>query len=238
MQKPEEIQGGSKQSQSNIRPRLRKENGQPRPGVIHILVDTRQSSAMTFRPEDGPGSESISAVQGAPKLARRERFTSSVHEAGSRQLEERRKVGGLLGYGVVRRGEKAGVLHRKDDRRRRRRSCRGHRSDEVVGRPWHRKDRQGSARAVGHTHQAPCGHEAANDHILLHVYHRTRAVGCGVGSHPGEGCNHEEDRGDRSNHHTVRVGSHRRGGPWASEIGTYRGPCHQDHQGLRKEPSA
>lgn len=166
----------------------------------------------------------------------RERFTSSAHGAGSRQPEGRRRVGGLPGYEGVRREEKEGDLRRKDDRRLR--SCRGHRSDEVVGRPWHRKDRQGSAHAVGHTHQAPCGHEAASDHILLHVSHKIRAVGCGDGSHPGEGCNHEEDRGDRSNHHTVREGIHHHGGPWVSEIGTYHGPCHQDHQGLRKEPLA
>jgi hypothetical protein len=166
--------------------------------------------------------------------------TSNVRGVGNRRPAGHRKVDGLPGYGDVRHEEKEGDLRRKGGRRRC--SCRGRRSDEAVGRPWYRKDRQGIVRAVGHTHQAPCGHEAANDHdhhILPHVYRRIRAAGCGDGSHPGEGCNHEEDRGDRSNHHTEREGSrHHRGGPWANEIGTCHGPCHQDHQGLHKEPLA
>ena len=165
-----------------------------------------------------------------------ERFTNNVHEAGNHQPAGHRRVGGLLGYEDVRHEEKEDDPHRKDDRHRR--SCRGHRSDEVVVRPWYRKDRQGSAHAVGHTHQAPYGHEAASDHILHHVCHKIRAAEYGGDSHPGEGCNREEDRGDRSNHHTEREGIRRRrhDGPWASGIGTYHGPCHQDHPGLHKEP--
>lgn len=132
----------------------------------------------------------------------------------------------------------ADLLHRGGHDR----SCRGHRSDEVEVRPWYRKDRQGNARAVGHTHQAACDHEAANVHILLHVYHRTPAVECVGGNRHGEDCSPEEDRDDRSSRRMAQVGNrhrHRhRDGPRGSETCICHGLYHLDHRGLRREREA
>lgn len=160
--------------------------------------------------------------------------TSSGHEEGSPPVV-RHMVVGLPGYGGVHHEAKEdGPLHRDD----RDRSCRGHRSDEVEVRPWHRKDLQGSARAVGHTHQGACDHEAANVHILHHVYHKTRAVECVGGSRRDEGCSLWEDHGDRSSHHMAQVGNRHHDGPLASGICICHDPCHLGHQGLHKEREA
>ena len=141
-------------------------------------------------------------------------ITNNGHAVGS-PLRRHHKVDGpdYEGEHFVAKG---GVRRRMGDHDR---SCRGRRSDEEEVRPWYRKDRQGSAHAVGHTHQAPHGHEAAivlRVHILPHAYRRIHAVECVGGSHRDEGCSPEEDRGDRSSHRTERAGSrhrHRHGGP-------------------------
>jgi hypothetical protein len=118
------------------------------------------------------------------------------------------------------------------------RSYTGRRSGEEVDRPWHRKDRQGSARAVDHTHQVlPCDHVVGIVHNLLHACHRTRAAECDGGSHRGGDCSHEGDRDGHSSHRRERVGNHRRhGGPLGSASGTYHGRDHLVHQGLHREP--
>jgi hypothetical protein len=164
--------------------------------------------------------------------------TNNDREEGTRQ--ERRKAGDLPGSADGHHEAMEDVpLPRKGDRGR---SCKGHRNDGVGGRPWNRKDHQGSAHAVDHTHQAPCGHGAAIVHSLLRVDRRIRVGESVGGSRPGEGYNREEGRGDRSNHHTERGGNRRRrrhrGGPWASGSGICHDPCHQGRQGLRKEALA
>jgi hypothetical protein len=161
---------------------------------------------------------------------------TSNGEAGIRP--QRHMVGGLPDYGDEHHAATVGVLPRMGGRRHDR-SCMGRRSDVEVVRPWHRKDRQGIARAVDHTHQAlPYDHAVGNVHNLLHAYHRTRAAECGGGSHRDVGCSHEGDHGGHSSHRTEQVGSHHRhyGGPLANESGTYHGRDHQVHQGLHREP--
>lgn len=130
----------------------------------------------------------------------------------------------------------ADPLHRDDHGR----SCMGHRIDEEVVRPWHRKDRQGIGHVVGHTHQVlPCDHAEGSDHSPLHrVYHKIHEEACVGDNRRGVDYSHVEDRDGHSSRCMDRGDNHRRGGPWVNESGTYHGRGHLVRPGLRREPWA
>jgi hypothetical protein len=168
------------------------------------------------------------------------RWKGSITNSDEEGTQPRRHmVGDLPDYGDGHHAARAGALPHMGGHDRRR-SCTGRRSDEEVVRPWYRKDRQGSAGAVDHTHQAlPCDHAVGIVHILLHAYRKTRAVESGGGSRRVGGCSHAGGRGDHNSRRTGQVGSHRHrhhGGPWANESGTYHDRDHLVRQGLHGEP--
>jgi hypothetical protein len=143
-------------------------------------------------------------------------------------------VDGLPGYGDERHVGRVGAQPRRGGHDR---SCRGHRSDGEVVRPWYRKYRQGNVGAVHHTHRVlPFVHAEGSVRNLLHACHKTREAECDGDSRHDGGCNHEGDRGGRSNRHRERAGNRHHGGPWASVNGTCRDRDHRVHPGLHKEP--